>query len=261
MNGTTPISDTHGESIPPGDYTLPVNMDPVDPVRIARIWYEELARKNTPKAQARREVIGLVLKVIDERNATIRRLNHRAQEAESALTAVTKAVGEWEVDENKTSVPLHTLRKIAAAVGVQLTNRSWELNFHRMRRLKERLARIEEKMPSDLGSTPKDYDAWLRDLICDGQRLAFYQWIGAKAVSEALAVIWQAVGDDPVPAEHRSYSPSDVHEFLDAVDPDDPLTDSFPRQLPLGRPFCDVGHHVHTHGGDRLPSCRLDSPE
>lgn len=256
----TPTCDAHGDSIPPGDYTLSADADPVDPVRMAHIWYSELARKNTPKAQARRELIGAVLKLIDDRNDTIRRLNHRAQEAESALTAVTKAVGEWKVDENKTYVPLGSLRKIAAAVGTEIRNRRWELHVHRMRRLQNRLTHFEEKMPSGQDGAPEDYDAWLRELIPDDRRLAFYQWVGALAVREALAEVRLGLHNDPVPPENRSYSQDSVEELLEVSDPDQGA-DPFPVHLPLGHPFCDVQHHVHTHGGSRLPTCRLDSPE
>ncbi len=232
----------------------------VEPVRMARIWYDELAHLNTPEARARRRHIGALLDVVNERNETIRRLNHRAQDAESALAAVAKAVGEWEIDEDKSYVPLGSLRKIAAAVGLGIKNRRWELHYHQMRRLQRRVAQLESNVPSGQDGSPEDYDAWLRDLITDDRRLAFYQWVGAHAVKEALAEVRLGLHNDPVPPENRSYSQDSVEEFLEASDPDQGA-DPFPVQLPLGRPFCDNPQHVHTHGGDRLPSCRLDSPE
>lgn len=131
---------------------------------------------------------------------------------------------------------------------------------HTVHRLIERIKRYEKNLPSWLHSTPEDVDAWLRDLIPDDKRLAFYQWIGKIAVREAVDVAVDNVGQDPTPPEHRYYSQDVVYEFFELIDPDKD-GGPFPSALPVGRPFCDVPHHTHTDGGGRLPTCRLDSEE
>lgn len=56
------------------------------------------------------------------------------------------------------------------------------------------------------------------------------------------------------------HSPDDVDELINEIDPDDgPI--AYPSSLPKGKPFCDVAHHTHPHGGGRLPTCRLDAEE
>lgn len=133
--------------------------------------------------------------------------------------------------------------------------------YHVLKALLGRLTRFEKNMPSWAHGTPEDYDAWLRDLTPDDRRLGFYQWIGAMAVSEAVEMLRRQIGEDPIPVQHQHYDADMVNDFLDAVDPRQPLTDPFPAQLPVGRVFCDVSHHSHPHGGGRLPTCRLDSGE
>jgi hypothetical protein len=126
--------------------------------------------------------------------------------------------------------------------------------------LLDRIDRYEKNLPSWSNGTPEDVDAWLRDLIPDDQRLTFYRWIGTAAVREAVSDAKEQIGNDPVPAEHRYYSPDNVEELLDLMAPDDGDI-GYPSVLPIGRPFCDVSHHTHTHGGSRLPTCHLDSEE
>lgn len=126
--------------------------------------------------------------------------------------------------------------------------------------LEGRLGRYEKNLPSWRHGTPEDVDAWIRDLIPDDKRLAFYRWIGTSAVREAVADAKDQLGNDPVPIEHRYYTPDNVDEILDLMAPDEGDI-GYPSVLPIGRPFCDVPHHTHTHGGGRLPTCRLDSEE
>ncbi len=123
----------------------------------------------------------------------------------------------------------------------------------------ELLDRVDQyqKGLQPLGDAPEDVDAWLRTLIPDDKRLAFYQWIGRIAVSEAIEDVREDVDKDPTPVEHRYYSRQGVHEFLDGPEEGGP----YPAGLPVGRPFCDVPHHTHTDGGGRIPTCRLDSEE
>ena len=129
-----------------------------------------------------------------------------------------------------------------------------------VRELLARLDRFERMMPSWRHGKPVEYDAWLRELIPDDKRLEFYQWVSSLAVGEAFDSIRNVLSIDPVPVEHRSYSPDDVHEFLDYFDP---LKDGdpFPSKLPIGRPFCNLPEHDHTDGGGRLPTCRIEPEE
>lgn len=120
----------------------------------------------------------------------------------------------------------------------------------------------EKHLPSWAHGTPQDVDRWLHSIgaIPEDKLLAFYQWIGKHAVREAVGDLRRHIGEDPVPVQHRSYSPDGVHELINEIDPDDgPI--AYPSELPKGHPFCDVAHHTHTGGGGRLPTCRLDSEE
>src|SRR5437868_1691020 len=56
-----------------------------------------------------------------------------------------------------------------------------------------RVDRYEKNLPSWLHGTPEDVDAWIRDLIPDDKRLAFYQWIGALAVATEIGISYGTV--------------------------------------------------------------------
>jgi hypothetical protein len=75
------------------------------------------------------------------------------------------------------------------------------------------------EIPSGVTGTPQEWDAYLSHCMSGPNRLEFYQWIGAKAVTEAVADARRDLGNDPVPPEHRYYSPDSVDEFLNAIDP------------------------------------------
>jgi hypothetical protein len=75
---------------------------------------------------------------------------------------------------------------------------------------------------------PEDFDLFLRDTIPDAELLAFYQWVGREAVSEAIDDIRQSVDDDPTPTEHRYHTREAVHEFLDGPEEGGP----YPSVLP-----------------------------
>ena len=112
--------------------------------------------------------------------------------------------------------------------------------------------------PSYFFADPEALDAWLREEFPDDVRLKFYQWIGAQAVTEAVAVVQDDLRNDPREAHAQHYHRDEVEELFELLNPKENL---FPSVLPLGRPFCDVNHHTHTNGDGRLPTCRLDSPE
>lgn len=101
----------------------------------------------------------------------------------------------------------------------------------------------------DIG-LPEDVDAYLATVLTDEQRLAFYQWIGTHAVRDASDEIKYTFGES---------QDSDVANA--AADLITLASFDFPKKLPIGHPWCDVAYHTHTHGGGRLNTCRLDSPE
>lgn len=51
-----------------------------DPVDMARIWYEELAREETAEATARRLMVGALLKVIDDQAKDLARYRPNSTE-------------------------------------------------------------------------------------------------------------------------------------------------------------------------------------
>ena len=139
------------------------------------------------------------------------------------------------------------------------TPKDVELSFNRhvVEELISRIERYEKNLPSWAHGTPEDVDAWLRDLIPDDKRLAFYQWIGEQAVCEMNAHLTQwDEGHDQAEMSQR-----DGNDGIASVMWEIEHSGPYPSELPLGRPFCDVQWHTHPHGGGRLPTCRLDSPE
>lgn len=83
------------------------------------------------------------------------------------------------------------------------------------------------------GPTPEEIDARLRELLPGGQLLAFYQWIGAMAVTEALDGVRESLSNDPREPHARHYHRDDVDELLDLADPTQ--NDPYPAKLPPGR--------------------------
>lgn len=73
---------------------------------------------------------------------TNRRLNLRCQEAESALATIKRAVGEWEVSERGTYVPLRTIAAIGKAVGRDIDDSRYELHYQRVEAAEATLAAI-----------------------------------------------------------------------------------------------------------------------
>lgn len=130
-----------------------------------------------------------------------------------------------------------------------------------LRQLLSRIDHYEEFKPSWQSGTPEEYDAWLRDLIPDDNRLRFYQWIGEQAVTELVEESRKPrAGFDSemirVSGASRDYA-AGWNDGVVCLQADG----QYPSVLPLGRPFCDISHHTHTDGGGRLSTCRLDSEE
>lgn len=73
--------------------------------------------------------------------------------------------------------------------------------------------------PQRFSGTPQEWDAYLSTIMADDVRLRFYQWIGTRAVTEAVQDVRRDMGDDPVPPEYRHYDQGYVEDLLDAVDP------------------------------------------
>lgn len=229
-----------------------------DPVRRLRQWHAELEGSTKESHRIRREIIGDALNYIDEKHATIRRLNERAQEKEKVVNTVRRSVEDWNLNGSHSHVTLDSIVGIAQAVGAVFDPDRFDTHYRQVKQLQADLCRYEGDMPSWTDAVPEDYDAWLRDLVPDRLRLPFYQWIGALAVEEAVEKARENLYEDPAPAEYRSYGQDTVSDFFDEMKPKN--SGPYPSALPVGRPFCDVAWHVHLDGADRLPTCRLDSP-
>jgi hypothetical protein len=74
--------------------------------------------------------------------ATNRRLNLRCQEVESALATIKRAVGEWEISERGTYVPLRTIAAIGKAVGRDIDDGRYELHYQRVDTAEATVTRI-----------------------------------------------------------------------------------------------------------------------
>lgn len=73
-----------------------------------------------PEQPARHTVDTITDAALNELYATIRRLNYRAQNAESKLAAYTRAVATWNVNERGTYIPHASLAAIARAAGTDI---------------------------------------------------------------------------------------------------------------------------------------------
>ncbi|MGW3298448.1 hypothetical protein [Streptomyces rubiginosohelvolus] len=94
----------------------------------------------------------------DAARATARRLNYRAQQAESKNATFERAVGQWDVNERGTYIPHTSLRAIGIAAGTDLLGSVRHLKHFqrveqaeaRVRELKAENAHYEEKVVGDL---------------------------------------------------------------------------------------------------------------
>lgn len=77
---------------------------------------------------------------------------------------------------------------------------------------------------------PEDVDTVLRDLLTDDERLAFYQWVGAQAVTEAIGIVQENLSNDPREAHAQHYHRDDVEEMLELLRPNE--NDPYPTKLP-----------------------------
>lgn len=86
-----------------------------------------------------------------ERNAaraTNRRLNLRAQQLESELTAYRRAIDTWEFTERGTYIPLRSITAMGKAAGVGYDGTRYELHYERVERAEAALIRVEEAVAS-----------------------------------------------------------------------------------------------------------------
>jgi hypothetical protein len=81
---------------------------------------------------------------LQQARETNRRLNLRCQQAESALATIKRSVGEWEISERGTYVPLRTIAAIGKAVGRDITNARWLLHYQRVETAEAAITRIRQ---------------------------------------------------------------------------------------------------------------------
>lgn len=111
------------------------------------------------------------------------------------------------------------------------------------------------ELPSRFTAQPEQVDAYLREILADDTRLAFYRWLGTIAVGEAVTDARLAAERSLDKNEERNLA-----EYFDEIDPaHGPV--AYPSRPPLGIPWCDLPHHTHLYGDERSPTCRLDSED
>jgi hypothetical protein len=81
---------------------------------------------------------------LQQARETNRRLNLRCQETESALATIKRSVGEWELTERSTYVPLRTIAAIGKSVGRDITNARWLLHYQRVETAEAAITRIRQ---------------------------------------------------------------------------------------------------------------------
>lgn len=79
-----------------------------------------------------------------EVRATNQRLNLRCQQAESKLATYERAVGEWELSERGTYIPLRTLAAIAKVVGREFDAQRFVPHYQRVETAEAKLAAIRQ---------------------------------------------------------------------------------------------------------------------
>ncbi|MGW1154514.1 hypothetical protein ACWD45_24920 [Streptomyces rubiginosohelvolus] len=80
----------------------------------------------------------------DAARATARRLNYRAQQAESKNAAFERAVRQWDVNERGTYIPHASLRAIGIAAGTDVLGAVRHLkHFQRVEQAEARVAELE----------------------------------------------------------------------------------------------------------------------
>ncbi|MER5882693.1 hypothetical protein ABT160_02575 [Streptomyces sp. NPDC001941] len=80
---------------------------------------------------------------LDELYATVRRLNYRAQRAESTIAQYERAVVQWEISERGTYIPHASLRAIGRVTGTDLLGSVRHLqHFQRVEQAEAAIARV-----------------------------------------------------------------------------------------------------------------------
>lgn len=128
-------------------YPGPPNPQPVPPgfheqlhTTIAVEPVEPVDRKERP---VRHTADTITDDQLDELYATIRRLNYRAQAAESKLTTYARAVATWDISERGTYIPHASLVAIGRAAGTDLLGSTRHLrHFARVEQAEAALARV-----------------------------------------------------------------------------------------------------------------------
>lgn len=89
-------------------------------------------------------LVGELEQQVDAARATARRLNYRAQQAESKNTTFERAVSQWDVNERGTYIPHASLRAIGIAAGTDILGSVRHLkHFQRVEQAEARVAELE----------------------------------------------------------------------------------------------------------------------
>ncbi|MFE9461669.1 hypothetical protein [Streptomyces californicus] len=90
------------------------------------------------------EMVGELEQQVDAARATTRRLNYRAQQAESKNAAFQRAVDQWDVNERGTYITHGSLRAIGIAAGTDILGSVRHLkHFQRVEQAEARVAALE----------------------------------------------------------------------------------------------------------------------
>jgi hypothetical protein len=103
-----------------------------DCVRVREVYTDAVLAMMQPELTAHNDLA--------RARTTGRRLNYRAQQAESQVATVARAVAEWQFTERGTYMPLRSLSAIAKAIGQPIPDGRFELHYERVERLERELA-------------------------------------------------------------------------------------------------------------------------
>ena len=88
----------------------------------------------------------------DQARATSRRLNRRAQEAESKLAAYERAVAEWVIGDQGTYIPIESVAVIARIAGLDVDHDRFEVHYQRMEKLRADRDRLASEVERQVGA-------------------------------------------------------------------------------------------------------------
>jgi hypothetical protein len=130
--------------------------------------------------------LAVVQPQLDQARATNRRLNLRCQEQESRLAAYTRLVGEWQLGERGTYVPLRTLTAIARLAGRDIDGDRYELHYQRV-----------DAAEADLASLRADARTAASLLRDTAERVEQGRTVNAAALRAAAKALDEITGNTP----------------------------------------------------------------